>query len=78
MVISSQRNCKPSQRSKRGVDNLTEERKEVQPIFMSASLPTELRRVLLDLLKGFKDVSAWTYIEMPELGQHLVTHKLNI
>lgn len=45
---------------------------------MSASLSNELRQTLLDLLRKFKDVFAWTYVEMPGLDLQLVTHKLNM
>lgn len=33
--------------------------------------------MLLNLLKEFKEVFAWTYVEMPGLDQQVVMHKLN-
>lgn len=35
--------------------NLVEVGKEAQPFFISASLSTDLRKALLDLLNGYKD-----------------------
>lgn len=40
--------------------NLREEGKEAQYIFISASLFVDLKQVLLNLLKEFKDVLTWT------------------
>lgn len=58
--------------------NFAKERKEVQSIFLSASLLVELKQEVRDLLKEFKHIFAWTYVEMPGLDSQLVTHQLNI
>lgn len=34
--------------------------------------------LLLEVLKKYRDVFTWTYVEMSELGVHLVTYQLNI
>lgn len=58
--------------------NLAEEGKEAQAIFISASLSVDLRRALIDLLKDYKDVFAWIYLEMPRLDPQLIIHQHNI
>ena len=49
-----------------------------RPVYLSKNLPTGRRAALLELLKEFRDVFAWSYNEMPGLDPNLITHKLNI
>lgn len=58
--------------------NLVNNDEEPRSIFISVDLSTELQQVVLVLLREFKDVLAWTYIEMPGLNSWLITHKLKI
>lgn len=37
-----------------------------------------MKKQVLQLLKEFKDVFAWTYVQMRGLDPQLVSHKLNI
>lgn len=58
--------------------NLGEEGKEAQPSFKTASLFVNLKETLFDLLGEFKDVLAWTYVEIPRLDPELATHQFNL
>ena len=49
-----------------------------RPISISASLTEKEKSELILLLKEFKDVFAWDYIEMPGLDPGLVAHTLNV
>lgn len=49
---------------------------EVQPIFLRMSLKAESKQTFLDLLREFKEVSTWTYIQMPKLDP--ITRHINI
>ena len=51
---------------------------ESRPIKISASLTRKEKSKLVLLLKGFKDVFAWDYSEMPRLDLELVAHTLNV
>ena len=51
---------------------------EERSVKVSKSLPKGERRMLVALLKEYKDVFAWKYEEMPSLDPKLVTHKLNV
>lgn len=54
--------------------NLVKEEKKAQHIFLSASLPIELKQSLLDLFKELTDVFAWMCAEMPRLDLYLITY----
>lgn len=56
--------------------DVANEGNECQPIFRSAHLSAHLKQSILDLLKKFKNVSTWTYVEMPRLDPQLV--KINL
>ena len=45
---------------------------------ISKNLSEKERGKLVDLLKEYKDVFAWSYQEMPDLSPNLVTHKLKV
>ena len=45
---------------------------------ISKSFSEEERRKLVALLRGYKDVFAWSYQEMLGLSPRLVTHKLKV
>ena len=49
-----------------------------RPISISASLTEKEKSELILLLKEFKDIFAWDYIEMPGLDPGLVAHTLNV
>ena len=49
-----------------------------KPIFISSQLSTKEREQLVELLKKYVDVFAWTYDEMPGLDLRLVVHSLNV
>ena len=51
---------------------------ESRLIKISASLTRKEKSKLVLLLKGFKDVFAWDYSEMPRLDPELVAHTLNV
>ena len=51
---------------------------ESRPIKISASLTRKEKSKLVLLLKGFKDVFAWDYSEMPGLDPEIVAHTLNV
>lgn len=55
--------------------NLVKERKSAQCIFLSAILSLDHKKSLLNFFKDIKDVFAYTYVEMPRVGQHLVSYK---
>lgn len=58
--------------------NLGVEGKEAQPTFISARLCADLKQALLDFLKEFKVLFAWTYAETPFINPHLVIDQFNI
>ena len=45
-------------------------------LFVNKSLEEKEKKELIDLLKEFRDVFAWSYDEMPGLSLALVTHNL--
>ena len=49
-----------------------------RPTFISAKLNSECKQQLTDLLKEYKDCSAWDYTEMPGLDRSIVQHRLPI
>ena len=51
---------------------------EKRPVFIAKDLPEDMKIELVNLLKEYKDVFAWTYDEMPGLSATLVTHKLAV
>ena len=51
---------------------------EERSVKVSKSLPKGERRMLVALLKEYKDVFAWDYEEMPGLDAMVVTDKLNV
>lgn len=55
--------------------NLLEGREEGMR-FISTKLEPEFEMALLDLLKEYQDVFAWSYEEMSRLSSELITHKL--
>uniref|UniRef100_A0A2N9EPF1 Reverse transcriptase domain-containing protein n=1 Tax=Fagus sylvatica TaxID=28930 RepID=A0A2N9EPF1_FAGSY len=58
--------------------NLNSDPNVHKPISISASLSTEERTHLVELLKEYQDVFAWQYNEMLEIDPELVAHSLNI
>ena len=48
------------------------------PIFISSQLLAQEREQLVELLKIYVDVFAWTYNEMPSLDPRLVVYSLNV
>lgn len=51
---------------------------EHRPIFMNVNLSAELKQSILAFIREFKDVFAWTYVEMSGLYMQFVIHKLII
>jgi len=51
---------------------------EARPVKVSKSLPKGERRMLVALLKEYKDVFAWNYEEILGLNPKSVTYKLNV
>ena len=49
-----------------------------KPVFISSQLSTKENEQLVELLKIYVDVFAWTYDEMPGLDPRLVVHSLNV
>ena len=49
-----------------------------KPVFISSQLLTQEREQLVELLKRYMYVFAWTYDEMPSLDLGLVVHPLNL
>ena len=49
------------------------DKKEVK---IGAALNEDVKKGLIDLLKEFVDVFAWSYTDMPGLDTDIVTHKL--
>lgn len=58
--------------------NFAGKKEEPRPVFLSASLNTDMKQEILAPLLEFRDVFAWTYAEMLGLNLQLVTHKLSI
>ena len=48
------------------------------PLFISKSLSQEQKLSLVQLLKKYHDVFAWSYEKMPDLDEDLITHELHI
>ena len=49
-----------------------------KPVFISSQLSAREREKLVELLKKYVDVFAWTYDKMPGLDPRLVVHSLNV
>jgi len=49
-----------------------------RPTFISATLDSECKQQLTDLLREYKDYFAWDYTEMPGLDRSIVEHRLPI
>ena len=49
-----------------------------RPVFISSQLSAKENEQLVELLKRYVDVFAWTYDEIPDLDPRLVVHFLNI
>ena len=47
-------------------------------VFIKSQLSAQEREQLVELMKKYVDVFAWTYDEMPGLDPKLVVHSLNI
>ncbi|EOY03309.1 H0502G05.11 protein [Theobroma cacao] len=58
--------------------NMAEEGETSKPLFISKSLSGEQKVVLIELLRKFQDVFAWTYEQMLGLDENLITHELHI
>ena len=58
--------------------DLGSDSQEPRPISISASLMETEKSELILLLKGFKDVFAWDYNEIPGLDPGFVAHTLNV
>ncbi|OMP00330.1 reverse transcriptase [Corchorus capsularis] len=58
--------------------NIADEGGTPKPLFLSKNLSAEQKSVLIELLKEFEDVFAWSYEQMPGLDTNLVTHELHI
>ena len=58
--------------------DLAGSQQDMRPIFITKSLLPDFRDQLIDLLKAYEDVFAWTYDEMPGFDVGLVTHRLAI
>lgn len=46
--------------------------------FISIEFELEFEIALLDLLREYQDISAWSYEEIPGLRSKLITHKLAV
>lgn len=57
---------------------MAEEGETSKPLFISKSLSGEQKVVLIELLRKFQDVFAWTYEQMPGLDENLIIHELHI
>lgn len=66
--------------TQRGVKevNLRADLRNPRPIFISSQLSAQENEQLLELLKKYVDVSAWTYDEMLGLDPRLVVHSLHV
>lgn len=53
-------------------------RRKKQPVFSIVNLTSELKDEILALPRKFRDVFAWTYVEILGLVSHILTHKINI
>ena len=49
-----------------------------KPIFICSQLSTQKKEQLVELLKRYVDMFAWTYDEMPGLDLEPVVHSLNV
>ena len=49
-----------------------------KPVFISSQLSAQEKEQLVELLKRYVDVFAWTYEKMPGLDPGLVIHSLNV
>ena len=58
--------------------NIACEGQPPKPLFISKSISQEQKISLVQLLKEYHDVFAWSYEEMPGLDENLITHELHI
>ncbi|GMP78570.1 hypothetical protein CsSME_00034472 [Camellia sinensis var. sinensis] len=58
--------------------NIAFEGEPRRPIFICKDLPAEQRGPLIELIKKYSDVFAWTYEEMPGLDKDVTMHRLNV
>ena len=58
--------------------NLGADSRSLKPVFISNQLSAKEREQLMELIKKYVDVFAWTYNEMPGLDLGLVVHSLNV
>ena len=54
--------------------NIVCERKPPKSLFISKSLSQEQKFSLVQLLKEYHDMFAWSYENMPSLDENLITH----
>ena len=47
-------------------------------VLINSQLPVQEKEQLVELLKKYEDVFAWTYDEMPRLYPRLVVHSFNV
>ena len=60
------------------VINLSSDPNVHRLVSISASLSTEERMHLVELLKEYQDIFAWQYDEMPRIDPELVAHSSNV
>jgi hypothetical protein len=53
-------------------------KEKVQHVKMDASLEHVVIKQLIELLKGFKDVFAWTYKDLKGIPLKIVQHKIEL
>ncbi|GMP81904.1 hypothetical protein CsSME_00036449 [Camellia sinensis var. sinensis] len=58
--------------------NIANEGEPRRPIFICKDLPAEQRGPLIELIKKYSDVFAWTYEQMPGLDKDVTMHRLNV
>ncbi|XP_028086009.1 uncharacterized protein LOC114286987 [Camellia sinensis] len=58
--------------------NIASEGEPRRPIFICKDLPAEQRGPLIELIRKYSDVFAWTYEEMPGLDKDVTMHRLNV
>ena len=74
LVEAKERQILPHKEATKNVNLGTEElKKEVN---IGTSLSESTRKELIDLLKGYVDVFAWSYQDMPSLDIDIVLHHL--
>ncbi|CAL5345315.1 unnamed protein product [Camellia sinensis] len=58
--------------------NIASEGEPRRPIFICKDLPADERGPLIELIRKYSDIFAWTYEEMPGLDKDVTMHRLNV